>query len=108
SDTGTYTVKLVVRDGPLGCSDSISIPQLIRIDVPDLSFVANDTFRYCPPHLVNFTNFANFDTVQVKSVIWTFGDGARSTLFQPSHIYNRAGLFTVCLSVEFMNGCRDS
>ncbi|CAN5140074.1 hypothetical protein BH09BAC1_BH09BAC1_07020 [soil metagenome] len=109
NDTGSFTVKLVVREGTLGCADSIVKPQLIRVDVPKLRFVANDTFRYCPPHVVNFTNFANFDTVQVKSVRWDFGDGfGFSSLRQPSYIYNRAGLFTVCLWVEFMNGCKDS
>jgi gliding motility-associated-like protein len=108
NDTGAYTVTLVMTDGLLGCKDTLVIPQLISIDVPELSFIANDTFRYCPPHLVNFTNFANFDTVQVESVLWDFGDGSFSTLFQPSYIYNTAGSFTVCLRIKFANGCQDS
>lgn len=109
NDTGSYTIKLVMTDGLLGCKDTLIKSQLINIDVPQLSFVANDTFRYCPPHLVNFTNFANFDTIQVKRVRWTFGEAnSQSSLLQPSYIYNTAGSFTVCLWVEFANGCQDS
>ncbi len=108
SDTGSYTITLVMIDGLTSCRDTLIKPALIRIDVPELRFVANDTFRYCPPHIVNFSNFANFDTVQVQSVLWSFGDGSFSTLLQPSYIYNTAGSFTVCLKVRFANGCQDS
>lgn len=108
SDTGSYTVTMIITDGRTGCRDTVTKPAFVNIEVPELRFIANDTFRYCPPHLVNFTNFANFDTVQVESVLWSFGDGSFSTLFQPSYIYNRAGSFTVCLKVRFANGCQDS
>lgn len=108
SDTGSYTVTLIVTYAPFQCTDTIVIPNAVRVDIPELRFVANDTFRYCPPHLVNFANFTNLDTAQVRRVRWDFGDGNFSSLLQPSHIYNRAGLFTVCLWVEFINGCQDS
>ncbi len=108
SDTGSYTVSMTITDPLWGCTDSITKPSVVNIDVPELRFLANDTFRFCPPHLVNFNNFASFDTVQVQSVLWSFGDGSFSTLFQPSYIYNTAGSFTVCLKVVFANGCQDS
>lgn len=107
NDTGFYDVGLWVTD-LFGCKDSLIIPNAIRISIPDLAFTADDTFRYCPPHIVNFTNFASFDTAQVDSVLWNFGDNSFSTVFNPSHIYNRAGQFTVCLEVFFSNGCVDS
>lgn len=109
NDTGSYTITLIMTDGLTGCKDTMRKTGYVNIDVPELRFTANDTFRYCPPHLVNFSNFATFDTVQVQSVLWDFGDGTGySTLFQPSYIYNRAGSFTVCLKVKFANGCQDS
>lgn len=107
ADTGIYDVSLWVTD-IYGCSDSILVSNAVRISIPDLEFIADDTFRYCPPHIVNFTNFASFDTAQVDSVWWDFGDNTYSTVFNPSHIYNRAGDFTVCLQVFFENGCVDS
>lgn len=107
NDTGSYDITLVVTDNA-GCKDSIVKQNAVNISVPELQFVADDTFRYCPPHVVNFTNFANLDTAQVDSVRWDFGDNSGSSVFEPSHIYTRAGLFTVCLKVFFANGCKDS
>ncbi|MDX2003384.1 MAG: PKD domain-containing protein [Chitinophagales bacterium] len=107
NDTGLYNATLWVTDA-YGCRDSFTLVPTIRIDIPSLRFVADDTFRYCPPHIVNFSNFANLDTVNVRRVYWDFGDNSYSTLFNPSHIYNQAGLFTVKVVVEFVNGCIDS
>lgn len=107
SDTGSYDVSLLITDD-FGCKDSIVKPNAVNILVPELQFVADDTFRYCPPHVVNFSNFANLDTAQVDSVRWDFGDNSGSSVFEPSHIYTKAGLFTVCLKVFFANGCKDS
>ncbi|NOG56327.1 MAG: PKD domain-containing protein [Bacteroidetes bacterium] len=39
---------------------------------------------------------------------WDFGDGASSTLSNPSHSYNQNGMYLVCLSITSTTGCRDT
>lgn len=106
-DSGFYSVTLLVTD-TYGCQDSIRKDSVVKIGNPQIDFVADDTFRTCPPHLVNFTNLTVYDTLSIASVLWNFGDGSFSTRLNPSHIYTQAGLFNVRLSVEFTNGCFDS
>ncbi|MEX2588980.1 MAG: PKD domain-containing protein, partial [Chitinophagales bacterium] len=107
SDTGIYSVSLIITD-TYGCQDSISKDSILRVGNPDIDFMADDTFRYCPPHLVNFTNLTVYDTLSIASVLWDFGDGSFSRRLNPSHIYTQAGLFNVRLNIEFTNGCFDS
>lgn len=107
SDTGIFTVSLSVVD-IYGCSDTILVPNAVKVGTPSIDFVADDTFRYCPPHLVNFTNLTTYDTLSIASVTWNFGDNTFSNRINPSHIYTQAGLFDVSLYVEFVNGCSDS
>lgn len=51
--------------------------------------------------VVNVTNFAFTDqsTGPVTSRTWNFGDGASSTSTNPTHVYTRAGQFTVTLTI---------
>lgn len=107
SDTGLYTITLIITDS-YGCRDTMVKPNYIRIDNPTIRFTTNDTFRYCPPHLVNFSNFISFGSVGIRSIFWDFGDNSYSTMQNPSHIYTYSGLFNVKLKVEFANGCIDS
>ncbi|MEI6312066.1 MAG: PKD domain-containing protein [Bacteroidota bacterium] len=47
----------------------------------------------CVPLTVNFVSVRT----NVRSVLWVFGDGATSTLFNPTHTYTDTGIFTVML-----------
>lgn len=107
TDTGNYDVSLWIID-QYGCSDSITLSGLVNIQDPSISFIADDTFRFCPPHLVNFSSLIFFDTIAVRNVFWDFGDNSFSNVNTPSHIYTASGFFDVTLVVEFVNGCRDS
>ncbi|MEO5572007.1 MAG: PKD domain-containing protein [Bacteroidia bacterium] len=59
----------------------------------------------CKPLPVAFTavNYPN-----VSSWFWKFGDGATSTLQNPSHTYTADGNYTVTLRVTTTTGCVDS
>ncbi|MFM9984920.1 MAG: PKD domain-containing protein [Flavobacteriales bacterium] len=46
----------------------------------------------CAPFQVNFSNFSTGDTFD-----WDFGDGATSTEYEPSHIYEDPGVYEVSL-----------
>src|SRR6266566_585497 len=47
--------------------------------------------------------FNNTSTGDPKHVTWTFGDGAESTEYEPTHTYATAGTFTVTLTVRAAN-----
>ncbi len=95
---GTFTIGLTVT-GP-GGTDTITIVDhvLVFIDPPIANFDVS-SFRGFAPLNVIFT-----DTSQglVTSWLWDFGDGATSTVQNPSHVYELAGTYAVALTA--MNG----
>jgi PKD repeat protein len=52
--------------------------------------------------LVSYTGSVNLE------YLWTFGDGSQSDLQRPSHIYTRAGNYTMTLTVSDTDGIQDS
>ncbi|MGC8866449.1 MAG: PKD domain-containing protein [Bacteroidales bacterium] len=98
--TGLHTVSLVVTD-IYGCKDTLE--QSILIDsLPIADFAWNAS---CPNTATQFTDLSNPTGSFIASWNWTFGDGAQSTLQNPSHIYGQGGFYTVKLSVAKANGC---
>lgn len=63
----------------------------------DVDFSASVTSGTIPL-TVNFTDTTTGGTIE--SWLWEFGDGATSTVEDPSHIYYSAGLYTVKLTVS--------
>jgi gliding motility-associated-like protein len=101
--TGTYDVKLVVRNDT--CEHFTLRQVRIIAETPD--FKASDTV-VCKGSVVRF------ETVQVNSAniashTWNFGDGIiRSGGSVINHVYTRTGRFTVQLVIMDINGCRDT
>ncbi|HHH49453.1 MAG TPA: PKD domain-containing protein, partial [Saprospiraceae bacterium] len=90
---GFYNVELIV--GNAAGNDTISYPTYIMAEsTPIASFEPNISGR-----MLSFeTNIAGAD-----SVLWDFGDGNRSTNFNPTHIYSTDGVFNV--SLQATNHC---
>ncbi len=102
--TGLYTIKLVVQD-TIGCADSITRFNYIRVDLPVPNFTVSDSVTSCTPLEVQFTNTSTFYT----SVSWDFGPGqGNSTLNNPIHFYSDPGVYPVKLVVTSPGGCKDS
>lgn len=102
SNTGTYTVSLIVVDGTL-CRDTLVKTAYINVGGINLGFTASDTFATCPPLTVNFTN----TSANASNFTWSFGNGNSSTLPSPSTIYTLPGTYSVKLKGQ--NGtCMDS
>ncbi|MBK5272453.1 MAG: PKD domain-containing protein, partial [Bacteroidia bacterium] len=100
---GTFSVQLKVTDAS-GCSDSITIADLVIATDPFPDFISADTLS-CPGASVNFTNTSianNYNS------IWDFGDGDTSNNDSPSHVYAATGLYNVKLFIQDMYGCPDS
>ncbi|HXH17713.1 MAG TPA: PKD domain-containing protein, partial [Chitinophagales bacterium] len=103
ANEGIYTIALTVTDVN-GCDSTLVKPNYVRIADPTANFGADTTFAPCPPLLVNFIDSSG-DAVSWR---WNFGDGASSTLRQPSHVYTAPGSYDVTLVVTSALGCSDT
>lgn len=70
-------------------------------------------FTFVPPNatirdIVNFTDESSSPDGQVTAWLWTFGDGANSTLRHPSHKYAQKGNFAATLMITDDNGAKAS
>jgi len=62
------------------------------------------------PDSVGGFNFTNSSSGTTSPIIyqWDFGDGAFSSLENPTHTYTTAGVYTVCLTITDAAGCSDT
>lgn len=97
---GLYTVSLTVS-GP-GGSDTHTKTDYIDVHYapPTAGFIGVPTVGL-PPLSVSFTDMSA-DSVSTWS--WDFGDGSVSTIQNPGHIYQSAGIYTVSLTVSGPGG----
>lgn len=91
--SGTYQVIATDADG---CSQSDTI-QITYLPVP-LS-----TYNISKSAPLNFL----FNSVEtgMASYLWEFGDGATSTIEDPSHTYTADGTYNVCLTITNAQNC---
>lgn len=100
---GKYSIKLVIKKGTL--ADSVVKVSYITINaLPKPSFKASDTTG-CYPLKVNFTDQSNAQEGSIVKWEWDLGDGAVSSLQNPSHIYSGPGNYNVILRVTNTAGC---
>lgn len=104
ADTGVYTVSLYVVDVN-GCDSTRIRNNYIRVTQPMANFAVDTLYASCPPLLVNFTDSS---TAGIASWLYNFGDGQTSNLQDPSHIYNRPGVYHPSLIITDSIGCTDT
>lgn len=97
---GLYSVKLNVTDH-YGCSDSVVKKDIVRVEDPIASFIMSDSFKSCPPLLINFTN----NSLNASDEHWDFGDGSATNVHSPSHFYSYPGEYIATLTVKSGSGC---
>ena len=94
-----YVVKLTV--------DGVSKEKVVIVkDTPSASFIASTTGGYAPLQ-VNFTDTTK-STHALNAWQWSFGDGVQSTDQNPTHVYERAGKYTVKFTVTDEESNSDS
>ncbi len=91
---GIYNVEMKASNG---CSDTSTFVQITVTDPPIASFT--DSGNYCEPALIFFKN----NTTSGNSYTWYFGDGDSSTLKNPQHKYDTAGMYQVKLIAQNSN-----
>jgi gliding motility-associated-like protein len=106
SSADTFSVTLTVTN-IYGCRQTFQQKNFV-----DVLFTPKSSFDYqydnvcLPPALVNFTNTSRGEAPTRWQ--WTFGDGANSTAFSPSHSYLTSGNFLVTLTAVSKDGCSDT
>jgi PKD repeat protein len=100
--TGSYNIALEITQQ--GCKDTMTKLNYVVIEdiVPDFS--ANDS-SVCAGQVISFTDLSVPLSV---SRTWDFGDGATSTLANPTHTYATAGTYAVSLLNATAIGCTHS
>jgi len=92
---GVYTVALTVT-GP-GGSNTLTEPNYVTVNAPPTADFTGTPTSGGVPLAVAFTDLS---TGTITSRSWNFGDGATSTLQNPSHTYTSVGVYTVSLTVS--------
>lgn len=101
---GYYNVSLIVQNAN-GCADTVTKPNYLHIDAPDLKIVAKPPYG-CIPDTTSFSlPFAN--PVDISAYDWDFGDAtAHSNNPTPSHIFTKEGNYPVTVQVTTPFGCK--
>ncbi len=89
--TGTYIITLIVDDTTF-CNAPDTAIKTLRIS-PNVKAIFSTPARGCVPYTTDFKNLSQGGT----DWLWEFGDGATSTLFEPSHTYTATGTYNVRL-----------
>lgn len=105
SDTGIYTVKLIVANVK-GCIDSVIKENYIRIGKQQMQF-ANIPDSNCTGFTKKFIA-AKFFNDKIVQYLWNFGDGTSSTLASPTYSFSRPGYYDISLVTVNDLGCVDT
>lgn len=99
---GTYTVKLVLTNAG-GCVDTLSQTGYIKVTAPVIKLTGLPATGCIPYTLTPTATVTSSDPV--TGYLWNFGDGATSTVANPSHNYTTQGTYNVALTVTTASGC---
>ncbi len=114
-DTGLFTVSLEVEYRLLSRHNSVNVYDYYtkttskQIMIEGVKAVGlSDTLKVCGGDTIFFTDLSKSTTL-LKDFTWRFGyDTDSSTIQNPYHIYNDAGIYTPSLYVTDTFGCYDS
>ena len=99
-NVGTYNVSLTATNSTGSNSHTTTSAVTVAVPTPEVSFNISPSSGIVP-FTVNFTDTTiNSPT----SWAWTFGDGATSTLKNPSHSYTTPGTYNVTLNATNSTG----
>lgn len=103
---GRFNVTLQVTSN-YGCATTLTKVNYIDAPTPvQAVFGASPTAVCKAPDTVVFTNTST--GTGPLTYQWTFGDQGSSTLASPTHVYTRAGNYTVSLIASSPMGCADT
>lgn len=102
NEPGIQKVKLVVEDSNYCVKDTTIT--FNWLPAPKILIVEPDLFNGCSPAKVFFNNRSK-PVDSTYKVFWEFGDGQKSNIISPTHIYTLADTYTVKLKIISPLGC---
>ncbi len=102
---GKYTGRLIANPGLKPCTDTAYFEVNVYPDIEAKFKYAYDT---CVAGPVKFTDLSSTGSGQMKSWKWEFRDGNMDKIQNPSHTYKQPGEYNVRLTVQDINGCKES
>lgn len=102
---GKYSGRLIANPGQKPCTDTAYFDVNIFPDIEANFKYAYDT---CVAGPVQFTDLSSTGSGQMKSWKWEYRDGTTGNIQNPSHTYKLPGNYNVRLSVQDINGCKES
>ena len=100
-----YTIKLI-ETSDKGCMDS-TYASAVAHPSPEIEYRINDTMQCLRQNQFIITNYTR---IKYGSTVgsWDLGDGTISADFEPTHIYNNHGKYTISLRAISNHGCADT
>ncbi|MEO0470455.1 MAG: PKD domain-containing protein, partial [Bacteroidota bacterium] len=98
-DVGSFDVLHSITDAD-GCQDTLIELAYISVGVNTLGISAQDT-SLCRRDSAHFQTNAGPNS----NVFWDFGDGNTSSVHNPSHLYQAAGIYQVTATVTDSSSC---
>ncbi len=92
STAGTFNVTINLTNG---CSDTVVYKQIIVYPKPVAAFQPDQSL-ICLGDTTHVTNTSQNAT----SYLWNWGNGPANSGFQPTHLYNTPGTFTIQLQAQ--------
>ncbi len=103
ADTGNFIVSLITYDS-LGCTSHFIFSNPISVIASPVANATTTDTLGCNPYTAAFSH----TSVNATSIKWLFGDATTSTLANPSHTYNNAGVYQPKLVAYNSFGCTDT
>ncbi|MEN7548787.1 PKD domain-containing protein [Rapidithrix thailandica] len=105
TSAGEFQIKLTIKDTMVNLS-SVSYGT-VKVSFSTADFTGSTLFG-CGPLTTTFTDASSTSTgATLTDWLWDFGDGNTSTKQNPTHVYEKPGIYTVKLKVTDSNGCTD-
>ncbi|MDP5169740.1 MAG: PKD domain-containing protein, partial [Bacteroidia bacterium] len=99
----SYLVCMVMSDPSIPCSDTLC--QWVVATPPTGCQADFSSFVSPVTPAQPAVSFTPITSGQAVSFQWSFGDGTSSTQATPTHVYSSSGVYTVCLTITYQNGC---
>jgi PKD repeat protein len=97
---------LVANSGQVNANGAVESNFNLTCAPPTPTCVANYTFNISKD-TVRFYNTSTANST-IATYFWNFGNGAQSTVQNPTFIYPVNGTYNVCLKIMSSTGCQDS
>lgn len=100
---GVYDVILIAGNSE-GCNDTLRKKALISVNYEQATYTPPEPVKGCAPFTASFKN----NDPNAIDFLWDFGDGKTSAEKNPTHTYEKPGVYKVSLLVNQGGVCKKS